>query len=89
MPQGIYKNTEIKDFYLDIWEADGFDVPPSLDDEEVTIESKYHLRPDLMAYDRYGDPALWWKIAMRNKDLLVDPINDFTSGLVIWVPGKV
>jgi len=84
-----YKETPIKDFYLDLWEADSYEIPSSVDDKQITIESKYHRRPDLLAYDMFGSQQLWWVFPMRNKDLLIDPINDFTSGLVIWVPTNV
>jgi hypothetical protein len=83
-----YKDTEITDFYLDIWNADNLEIEPTDDDEQVTIESKYDRRPDLFAYDHFGDSTLWWRLAMRNKDILIDPINDFLAGTQIWVPAR-
>ena len=83
-----YKETPIKDFYLDLWKADSYEIEATPNDVQMTIESKYHRRPDLLAHELFGDSKLWWVFPMRNKDLLVDPINDFTSGLVIWVPSS-
>ena len=83
-----YKDTNVKDFYLDVWNADNINVEPTADDTLVTIESKYDRRPDLMSYDLYGDSTLWWRIALRNKDVLIDPIADFTAGTQIWIPAS-
>ena len=30
------------------------------DDQSYTIERTYAYRPDLLAYDLYGSPRLWW-----------------------------
>jgi hypothetical protein len=43
-------------------------------------------RPDLLAYDIYGDSQLWWVFAVRNKDVLKDPIYDFVPGQTIYLP---
>lgn len=79
-----YSETPTKDFYLDLWVAR--EIGSSVGDKIVSIDPKYHLRPDLMAYDLYGSANLWWVFAITNKDKLVDPINDFVSGLVITQP---
>jgi hypothetical protein len=79
-------NTPVKDFYLDLWEADEVDVLPNITDEKYTIESLYNERPDLLAFDKYGNAKLWWVIILRNKDVLFDPIADFRSGVQIWLP---
>ena len=63
-------------------------IPKSVDDDIYIIDAKYHERPDLLAYDRYGSSRLWWVFALRNPDLLVDPLEDFTSGLSIFLPTK-
>jgi len=40
-----------------------------------------------MAYDMYGDPNLWWVFAQRNPNsLAADPLNNFVTGLQIYVP---
>ena len=61
-------------------------VPEDGDDVVYEIQAQYHQRPDLLAYDMYGDPKLWWVFAQRNMDLLKDPVYDFRSGLEIRVP---
>lgn len=63
-------------------------IPPSSDDTFIIIEAKYNLRPDLLAYDLYGDPNYWWVFMSRNIDLIRDPIWDFVSGLEILVPSN-
>jgi len=61
-------------------------VPEESDDIKYVIQSQYHQRPDLLAYDMYGTPKLWWVYAQRNMDVLKDPVYDFRSGLEIFVP---
>ena len=61
---------------------------PAGDDEYMTVEPKYHNRPDLLAYDLYGNPQYWWVFCARNMDSIRDPIWDFVSGLEIVVPSK-
>ena len=45
-------------------------VPKSSDDSSYTIETQYTHRPDLLAYDLYGTPKLWWVFAQRNMDII-------------------
>lgn len=52
----------------------------------VKVEGKYNRRPDLMAYDYFGSSDLWWVIVHYNREVLKDPINDFTSGLELVIP---
>jgi hypothetical protein len=56
------------------------------DDQSYTIERTYAYRPDLLAYDLYGSPRLWWVFAQRNPDRLEDPIYDFRPGVTIQLP---
>lgn len=81
-----YKTPVIQGKFLDIMKKRTIFKDPT--DEEYTIEPKYNLRPDLFSYDRYGTAKYWWMFAMRNPDLIVDPINDFVSGKVIRVPSQ-
>jgi len=87
-PTSIYKNTKVKDFYLDLWNADDLDFPKSSDDVEYIIPAEYNHRPDLLANEIYGTISYWWVFPLRNKDILVDPINDFVTGLTIWIPSQ-
>ena len=61
-------------------------ITSELDDQMYTIERTYAYRPDLLAYDLYGSPRLWWVFAQRNPDTLQDPIFDFTPGTEIYIP---
>jgi hypothetical protein len=72
--------------YLDFWNP--ATIPTSADDMMIKIEPKYVRRPDLLSYDLYGTPQLWWIFAMRNPDIIRDPIYDMRSGIVIYVPTK-
>ena len=56
------------------------------DDHSYTIERTYAYRPDLLAYDLYGSPRLWWVFAQRNPNELEDPIYDFKPGVTIQLP---
>lgn len=55
------------------------------DDVEITMDMhRYVGRPDLLAYDLYGDQKLWWVFGVRNG--WDDPINDLTLGLEMIIP---
>lgn len=70
--------------YLGMWV--NRPIPRQSDDLRFTINATYDLRPDLLAYDLYGDSALWWVFAQRNPNTLVDPLNDFRNGITIFLP---
>ena len=57
-------------------------VPSFTDDHLYTIEPQYLHRPDLLAYDMYGDNRLWWVFAQRNLDVIEDPYT-------IWYPVQI
>ena len=61
-------------------------ITAELDDQSYTIERTYAYRPDLLAYDLYGSPRLWWVFAQRNPDEIEDPIYDFKPGVTIQLP---
>lgn len=83
-----YHKTPInEDFYLDIMTVRP--VPSSDDDILYQIAPQYAYRPDLLAYDLYGDKNLWWVFAQRNMDILKDPLNDFVPGIKIYLPQGV
>jgi hypothetical protein len=56
------------------------------DDQTYKIERTYAYRPDLLAYDLYGTPRLWWVFAQRNPNEIEDPIYDFKPGVTIQLP---
>ena len=79
-----YFETEEKANYLDI--LNPRTLTAESDDRPYTVERTYAYRPDLLAYDLYGSPRLWWVFAQRNLDIIEDPIYDFKSGVTIRVP---
>jgi hypothetical protein len=70
--------------FLDTW--DGKTIPADVTDAVYQIDSPYNQRPDILAYDMYKDSGLWWVFAVRNPDVLIDPLMDFTTGTIIYVP---
>ena len=81
-----YANTDTFGFFLDV--ATFRDIPRDPSDVQYQIDNVYQYRPDLLANDLYGDSALWWVFAQRNPNTIQDPIYDFRSGVVIYVPKK-
>lgn len=63
-------------------------VPAEADDYRYTIENQYKYRPDLLAFDLYGDSKLWWVFVQRNMSVIKDPIFDFEPGTTIFIPKK-
>ena len=61
-------------------------ITAEADDISYTIDKIYAYRPDLLAYDLYGSPRLWWVFAQRNPDVIEDPIYDFAPGKIIQIP---
>jgi len=39
-----------------------------------------------LAFDIYQNEQLWWVFAMRNKDIIRDPIYDMLPGVKIFIP---
>jgi hypothetical protein len=63
-------------------------VPAEDDDVTYTIETQYTHRPDLLAYDLYDNPKLWWVFVQRNMEVIKDPIFDFEPGVTIRIPKR-
>ena len=61
-------------------------IPKEVDDILYTIRPQHALRPDLLAYDLYGDANLWWVFAIRNPNTIKDPVLDMVPGTVIYIP---
>ena len=61
-------------------------IPAEADDVLITIQPQYTHRPDLLAFDLYGNKDLWWVFAQRNMEKIKDPIFDLVPGLDIFVP---
>jgi hypothetical protein len=78
------RKAPIRDFYLDVNTLPK--IPKSASDQVYTIDSRYSKRPDLLASELYGTSQLWWIFALRNPDVLIDPLEDFTPGREIYLP---
>ena len=76
-------STQSKENYLDILSIRPVSAEP--DDFYYTIEPQYTHRPDLLAFDLYGESSLWWVFIQRNLDVLQDPIFDFVPGKKIYI----
>ena len=81
-----YSQTQIYSFFLDV--ANIPNIPYAASDVLYQIDTIYQYRPDLLAYDLYGDANLWWVFAARNPNTIQDPTFDFLSGSSIFVPKK-
>lgn len=81
-----YKGTPQNNLYLELLEIRP--VPAEPDDYRYIIEKQYEHRPDLLAYDLYGNPKLWWVFVQRNMSVIKDPIYDFKPGVEIYCPKK-
>jgi hypothetical protein len=79
-----FYTTPINGSYLDILEFR--DIPIIESDIEYEILAQHQYRPDLLAFDFYGNSRLWWVFAVRNKDKIKDPIYDLYAGQKIKIP---
>lgn len=62
-------------------------IPAQPSDVAYILPKVYEYRPDLLAYDLYSDPRLWWVFAARNPNKLSeDPYFNFVAGIEIYVP---
>tara|TARA_Y100000385_G_scaffold224890_1_gene235202 strand:+ start:1615 stop:1911 length:297 start_codon:yes stop_codon:yes gene_type:complete len=84
--QSFLRKAGTRKFFLDINNLPK--IPKSISDRLYTIESKYENRPDLLAHDLFGSVQLWWVFALRNPDIIIDPLTDFTSGKQIYIPPR-
>ena len=79
-----YYATGYTQFYLDVMV--NRTIPRESDDLEFEITQTYQYRPDLLAYDLYGDAGLWWVFYQRNPNTLTTPVIDFATGKKIFLP---
>jgi hypothetical protein len=79
-----YSKTYINGDYLDLMNP-RYIVHEDTDDY-YTIEPKYDMRPDLLAHIKFGTVRYWWVFTLRNKSILLDPIQDFRAGITIRIP---
>jgi hypothetical protein len=79
-----YYATGYSQFYLDV--MTDRPIPRLTDDLSFVINQTYQYRPDLLAYDLYQTPTLWWVFYQRNPNSLTAPPLDFVSGKRIFLP---
>lgn len=84
--QSPWADTPANNLYLELLEIRP--IPAEDDDFRYVIENQYKHRPDLLSFDVYGTPKLWWVFVQRNMDVIKDPIYDFEPGTVIFLPKK-
>jgi hypothetical protein len=81
-----YATTPKYSFFLDV--ANLPQIPYDSSDVQYQIDAIYKGRPDLLAFDLYGDSSLWWVFAIRNPNTIQDPVFDFIPGAIIFIPKK-
>lgn len=79
-----YFNTQYQEFYLNVMV--NRPIPREVDDQLMEINQTYQYRPDLLAYDLYDQPTLWWVFYQRNPNTLTKPPLDFAIGTRIYLP---
>ena len=79
-----YFTTPYAQFYLDI--MTNRPIPKEADDTLFKINQTYQYRPDMLAFDLYERPELWWVFYQRNPNTLTAPPWDFQAGVTIYVP---
>lgn len=83
-PTSAYYDTGYSQFYLDVMNNRA--IPKLNDDLQIQINLTYQYRPDLLSFDLYNTPTLWWVFYQRNPNTLTAPPLDFASGTTIYIP---
>lgn len=79
-----YFVTPTSQFYLDVMV--NRPIPREADDQIFRITETHQYRPDMLAYDLYDQPELWWVFYQRNPNTLIAPPWDFAAGVEIYLP---
>ena len=79
-----YYLTNYSQFYLDLMV--NRPIPKESDDTLWVITQTYQYRPDMLAFDLYGDAGLWWVFYQRNPNTLTAPPLDFAPNTRIYLP---
>jgi len=79
-----YFNTTYTQFYLDVMVDRP--IPKYSDDLPFVITETYQYRPDMLSFDLYQTPTLWWVFYQRNPNTLQAPPLDFKTGTTIYLP---
>ena len=81
-----YANTRQYSYYLDVLTPRR--IPRRRDDVLHTLTLVHQYRPDLLAFDLYGNSNLWWVFQSRNPNAFQDAIWDFRAGTKFYIPKK-
>lgn len=81
-----YATTGVFGQFLDL--IDFRPITKKPDDAEYIIDKVYKYRPDMLAFDLYGNSGLWWVFIARNPNVLKDPVFGFKPGVTIYIPKK-
>lgn len=65
---------------------DRYNFPTDVTDFEFTIPIKYHMRPDLLAFDLYGRSDYWYIVLQYNN--IVDLTEEFVAGKQLILPSQ-
>jgi hypothetical protein len=79
-----YFLTGYSQFFLDV--MINRPIPKEPDDITFLINQTYQYRPDLLAFDLYETPTLWWVFYQRNPNTLTKPPLDFVIDTLIYLP---
>jgi hypothetical protein len=80
-----YDTNIVENNFLDFLEYR--EIPQNPNDVYYQVPLVYQYRPDLLAFDLYGDASLWWVFAARNPNKLgPDPYFNLVAGIEIYVP---
>ena len=79
-----YYNTGYTQFYLS--PMVNRPIPKLPDDRQMIINQTYQYRPDMLAFDLYETPSLWWVFYQRNPNTLTKPPLDFVVDTQILLP---
>lgn len=84
----VYRNTKLSGNYLDLYQPP-ISVDLNNNTRIIVVAPKYEHRPDLLAYDLYGNSEVWWIFTLYNRDLLLNPMFDLKTGMELTVPTSV
>jgi hypothetical protein len=79
-----YFLTGYSQFFLDVMV--NRPIPKAPDDITFRINQTYQYRPDLLSFDLYETPTLWWVFYQRNPNTLTRPPLDFVIDTQIYLP---
>jgi hypothetical protein len=85
-PYSVTPQTNKYVTYLDHWTVPTLSY--STEDQYIYLGEKYRHRPDLLSYDWYGTPKLWWVFSVYNVNTIKDPIYDMVPGIQVLIPSK-